>query len=260
MLLLCRISDLETAIRLAMSKDKNETSSGDQPTDDHQHIAALSRDIHTFVEDERARQQQRDTSDERRFKWERLTASLIGAYTLITAGTLWVTREQEHRQLRAYIGAQKSKGASPITANCQYCGIIDPAQQAQNNLIVLVKNFGLTPAYRPTNCFPPISVRVGQPFNAVDALKTIEKQCGARISTPTIWPQEERSYVSPMTDAHIELFKSVSAKEIDLYLVGLITYYDAFGDPHKTYLCYKYLLVNGLQAWESCPGSFGADD
>lgn len=181
--------------------------------------------------------------------------------TLVTYGCQdWLFRDQEQRQLRAYVGPQKNDGTPTITANCQFCGIIDPAQQAKSDLIVLVKNFGLTPAYRPTNCIVPIPIAAHEAFDAARGIKTVEEKCGSAVTRPTVWPQEERSYVSTLSDDAIQLFRKATAKEIDLYLAGLITYDDVFGNSHKTYICYMYLLVDGKQAWESCAGVFGKDD
>jgi len=188
------------------------------------------------------------------------TLFFVGGYTILTFCLVLTSRDTEHRQLRAYVGPQKSNGISTITAACQYCGIIDPAQQAKNNLTILVKNFGLTPAYRPTDCLLPIPVAVNEALDITSGVKMVEERCRSAVSRPTIWPQEERSYVSPFNEEHIELFRKATAKEIDLYVAGVITYDDAFGSSHKTYICYKYLLVDGLQNWESCDGVFGADD
>ena len=61
------------------------------------------------------------------------------------------------------------------------------------------------------------------------------------------------------------MIRSVRTKQFapyspfDIYITGFVAYHDVFGEPHKTYICFKYEFING-QDWFEDTGDVVAAD
>lgn len=149
----------------------------------------------------------------------------------------WVARDTERRQLRAYV--------LPSESNI--------VVSAPNNLQIhfVVKNFGLTPAYklRGWTC-----VIVGRFEKDVDGNIRLENSFPVppfdeKAAPPTtVAPQDTKNSIFPsFCDGAISRVRPVTSDEVAriqsgkaaVYLYGEQYYFDAFGAPHFT----KYRIV-----------------
>jgi hypothetical protein len=139
----------------------------------------------------------------------------------VGCGALFISRDTEKRQLRAYVTPSniKSDGTGSVL-----------------NIGFTVENFGQTPA---KNCsirgdakvlpFPLPHRYIFQIPNAPFKQKT---RVDPKIVSPSF---VEMKYV--LSDAHgVEILANDSSNRI--YMFGVITYEDIFNDPHITNFCY----------------------
>jgi hypothetical protein len=190
------------------------------------------------------------------------TLAFVGVYTIITIFIWCTSRDTEHKQLRAYVGlpGTDKKMFSFVCPDCELPTSMKDAE-SRDSLSVTFKNFGTTPAYRPTNCIRVVPIPINTEISTPKAMDALEK-CST-IKRRTIWPQEDATYHFTFDEPQIDIFRRVrrkqfgTYKQFDAYVVGSISYDDIFDKPHKSYICFKYEVING-QGWlVDCENVFG---
>ena len=191
------------------------------------------------------------------------TLVLVVLTFLTAVFAAYVTRDQEHTQLRAYVGPQNAD--KMLNYVCPDCAL--PASMGdvgdRDSLTITFKNFGATPAYRPDNCIEPIAVPINQDIDPKVALEKL-KTCRP-IRRRTIWPGEDPAYRFAFKEDTVDMFRHVNLQQFapyspyNLYIVGFLTYNDIFGKPHKTYITLKYLYLNGQHWFEDNGSEIAAD-
>jgi hypothetical protein len=179
------------------------------------------------------------TRDNHKSSRERVTAWLIGVYTIITAVIMVVaisqaviSRDSEHRQLRAYIGPVFN--SFRLTTKYAECEPSDTAIAPHTIFCYHFKNYGLTPARVPHNC---IVIYVGPVRGTLNETKNAELAGCAPNPTPTaptIWPGENRL---AMEETQFQEQIALIMAGNPGFLFGKMTYYDIFGDFHFTDIC-----------------------
>ena len=130
------------------------------------------------------------------------------------------------RQLRAYLGVSVGR-IEKFSAST-------PAEGS-----VFVKNFGQTPAYNLTQT----SVLLPERFPFIGSLRELLKsKAGAPKTIGVLNPTQDflAGGVSQRLYAEDEISKINEGKEWRLYLLGTITYRDAFEEYHYVNFCFDY--------------------
>jgi hypothetical protein len=181
-----------------------------------------------------------------------LVTLLILTFTLGAYGIQdWYFSDQEHRQLRAYVGLHRMPPNDPSTIIqivCMECdlapGDVAPPNEWKKRDYAksIIKNFGSTPAHRPRACTQTLPLPLGSTGPSPEKWEEIHKGCPNNIEfMPTLWPGEERPYASTVSAEWIKTIWKARTGQATAYIVGLIEYRDDFDNPHKTYICYKYI-------------------
>jgi hypothetical protein len=185
---------------------------------------------------------------------QRLTAhaTLLLAVSTVALATFSLIqisdfRDQERRQLRAYIGVAIGQ-IEKFTATTLVEGSI------------IVKNFGQTPAY---NIIDTGAAIVPAQFPFIGSLRELLKS--------NMIPAHAFALLNPTQDLLInivskrlytddEISKINDGREWRLYLLGKITYRDAFGEDHYTNFCFDYSAetIRTKQGVDICD-FYGAD-
>ena len=191
---------------------------------------------------------------------------LLAAYTAITLlllctsqQQLSVSRDQEVRQLRAYVGPTYNS----FGLCCPSCQQPITKPQAVPECIpgadyvpFIVKNYGTTPAERPVVC---ANVKAFSTDENPDARAQLTfNKCDEHAATvnPSIWPGEERAQ-----EAHIEDPASLGAAgNRRIYLFARLRYFDVFGDVRNTYICRKLVFNAGEFRYIGCNIEIHGDD
>lgn len=198
------------------------------------------------------------------------TLLFVMAYTVITT-LIWITsRDTERRQLQAYVGLHRGDNWV-INIRCKDCDGLPSTplpktlieRRDRDQLDFTLKNFGLTPAFRPRSCGMIEATALGSAGISVPRIREIFSDCEKRtdISLSTIWPGEERPYVALFTDKMADAIWKARIGQANAFVVGFIEYEDAFGKSHRTYICYEYLPPSGEQpeAVAACPNVIDHD-
>lgn len=181
---------------------------------------------------------------------------------IATAGLYYATRDlvqnaekTAEQQLRAYVGLKRDNII--IRTTCPDCNLAVPMPDGvleRNNLQVLIKNFGQTPAYQPYMCPAFLEKPVGGSVLKAEADKVFQ-ECTARapkIYISTIWPGEERNFRIDMAERNVATMRRVRDRSADAFLIGKIEYSDIFDKPHESYICYQYLYIDGTHNFSAC--------
>ena len=166
----------------------------------------------------------------------KITDTLLVVVTLVLAlatVALWrattelVTGEHNtaKRQLRAYIGVaigrvEKFSSSTLVEGS------------------VIVKNFGQTPAYNLVQT----SVLLPARFPFVGSVGELLSNAGPAKTLALLNPMQDflAGGISQRLYTDDEISKINDGREWRLYLVGTITYRDAFGEPHYTNFCFDH--------------------
>jgi hypothetical protein len=179
---------------------------------------------------------------------------LILIYTTIQGCQLSTVRDQEVRQLRAYVGTRIKELDCP---SCEGLEENAPAPSGTLNsptkdvVRFTTKNFGLTPAYNVRGCTNWKS------FGTGDVLPRDIKDCVNKDSagfSGVIQPGEELPDISP---AHVRDIIRARKDLGVLYIVGCMAYDDAFGYGQTSPFCYVYEPqgpgAGGIEGFAECP-------
>jgi hypothetical protein len=164
-----------------------------------------------------------------------------------TAALVRTASDTEHRQLRAYVGPVFD--SFKLTTTYADCDPKDTTIAPHTIFCYQVKNYGLTPARVPHNCFViylgPIRRSLNETKNAVLA------GCAPNPlpTSPTIWPTESRVVVE--ANQFQEEIASIMAGNFG-FLFGKLTYYDVFGDFHYTDTCRHIIHDAARFAFNPC--------
>lgn len=171
---------------------------------------------------------------------EVLAVVFILVYTGIQGCQLLVIRDQEERQLRAYVFPDH-----PVINNVSD----DTSIKATNpvSAFVVIKNTGITPAYKVVNilgaAFLPFPSRIS--FGSKSISESIVISSSSSFLPAGAPEQSGVVYVidagAPLSMQQKEALKNGSAA---IYLFGEITYYDTFGFLH----CTRYEYYTGGNA------------
>jgi len=217
-----------------------------------------------------AAQYQSANTDEAEYKrknlrWTRGTTVLIAAYTVLTIGILYVSRDQERRQLRAYIGPIGAQ----VGLHCLKCDValktVRLSDGIDNTVLIPLKNFGLTPAREVTLCAGFHDTKVNWTFRtSISDKRFMECERDDSVNrVGTIWPGDNVP-VSVIVD-YPDDFISASNVLTKLYFYGKIDYYDVFGEERASYFCFIYKLtkisdIKSIEQFLSCENPIGEDN
>ena len=187
-----------------------------------------------------------------------VTAAATVAYTCITHKQLTTAEDQEIKQLRAYLGFNLGE-KDAIRFGCDFASS-DPKKHSldechiDDKVLVLMKNFGQTPASQIETCSFFLPSPTPDRFDVSGAFKdAIEaRHCGgAWAPIKTMWPNESAPDGVPITKDAMSWLQRSTIGDGATFLLALISYQDAFGNPHKSYLCVR--LISMVSA-EDCGG------
>lgn len=162
------------------------------------------------------------------------------ALVLIGLGALWVSRDSEKRQLRAYVLVTDSGIAC---ASCGDTEIKFPTFPGTTNAYVMVlQNSGETPASRVR--VVSTWLNVGRPGAELPAHFTFPDArpdaLHSFFSSSELGKDEVGTSISPLTDRAVAALKAAGANTSTVFLYGHVDYCDIFGEPHSTAYCFKY--------------------
>jgi hypothetical protein len=146
-----------------------------------------------------------------------------------------ISKDTAKRQLRAYVGVDDFKvqiaslpnGYEPI--DMAKLGVVFP-----DNLTVVIKNFGATPATGVVAFMGPQAAPFGVHFPPDF---DYEAACTPRVANNIVsrhflLPGKSEPIKFPLPD--VRPFWAAERREMNIFLVGRIYYLDAFGEPHST--------------------------
>jgi len=194
------------------------------------------------------------------------TLIFVAIYTVVTWLQLVVVRDQERRQLRAYVGLRRDND-SIVKIICMDCDGLPstplPAFNMRGNrdiMFLKIKNFGTTPAYRPMLCVRVIAIPLKSDVTVEDAHSVFDDCDKKNVTWSTIWPNEERPNRIVMDDETIENLWKSRTGQAEAVLIGFIRYLDVFNDIHHSYLCYRYFKTLSEEGVETCANAADPDD
>jgi len=176
---------------------------------------------------------------------------------LIGIGALYVQRDTEERQLRAYVVL------TDFGVFCIECGdtvLHDVALLGiKNSIRYRIENNGQTPASKVTSVtswWPVAGSDAKLPANFGFPDHPIE----GRISQSDIGRDKTKDTASGIDDADIGTFKAAGDRRSTLFIYGHVDYCDVFGHPHTTAYCFIYARNGGthLPICESYNGEIPA--
>lgn len=173
---------------------------------------------------------------------EVLAVVLILLYTIIQGWQLWVIRDQEKRQLRAYVGTDG------LVFDCSIClqlaglpkgtpitePVTDVIDDRKNyKLLLMIKNFGVTPTYDIIAYINfqtvPVMELLRDDFSYAD--KTPERpksiiQYG--MTTGILGGGQEKQWRYPLSKNRIIEIARAARSDVGLFIYGHIDYTDIF--------------------------------
>jgi hypothetical protein len=172
--------------------------------------------------------------------WTKRAALLVAAYTVVTSGIFWVTRDQEHRQLRAQVGPVYDS----FQIDCPEClayianpnGLIPQPVNLVDEIDYKLKNYGLSAAHHIIRCNDFLPLR---PNEVSEWMRKQSRGCDSITGdvpvNPAIWPGEERDQVAQINDLRVAINVMTGVQKA--YYTATIIYYDTFGTRHHTHIC-----------------------
>ena len=212
---------------------ERDKSSEPRQTEIERIVASLDRLCDEYVRDNK----QQSAHDQHKTNREIWTVRLICLYTVITAVIMIIgisqaiiSRNSEHRQLRAYVGPIFN--GFKLTNKLVDCEPSTSPTEIFPHLIFCFryKNYGLTPARFPHICG---NFYAGGPN---EVKRYILSHCAPNPTptSPTIWPGEERHASEPNPDK--AQLSTIMVNNRGSFFIE-ITYDDIFGEPHFTDIC-----------------------
>lgn len=160
---------------------------------------------------------------------------------LIGLGALWVSRDSEERQLRAYILVTDF---GVVCQPCRDTTLTLPNFPGGLNsaLMMRIQNSGETPAshIKPTFNWWPVhrpSTQLPADFKFPD-LGAIDSQ--HLNSSSELGKDEHGDAIGPLTQAGIATLEDAPSDADTVFLYGHVDYCDVFGHPHSTAYCFEY--------------------
>ena len=194
---------------------------------------------------------------------EVLAVVFIFVYTSIQGCQLWLIRDQEKRQLRAYIGI-----IDDIILTCPLCDTANPGKPIRltikdifaNKISIQLQNGGLTPAYNGIVNAGAWQVSYGQglpkdfnyPYIPVPPTDFILPSLnGIGYLNPGEKSPVMVEIGAPIIQAIIQARRHI----ISLYFYGEVDYDDVFNVRRRTPFCAEYIPDDNPRAITgSCPG------
>ena len=222
------------------------TTTGNQPPQGSDNYRSIANEIKRLGEDYRTSNQKSDAQQHETLKWHKRTAYGVAGYTILTVFlviiakcSLDVARDQEVRQLRAYVHAVPGPTAHSDLSKDSINVAIKPK----------IKAFGVTPA---TYVNVPWALKLmSWPIRAEETPSYVPTHS---TTTSTIAPGEER-FVKEKTIV-------LSRKDVDdivagskrIIEYGTILYMDVFGCARFSNFCISF-TIDGLKDGngEVCP-------
>lgn len=163
------------------------------------------------------------------------------ALVLIGLGALWVSRDSEERQLRAYILVTDFGVVCPpcgdTTLNLpKFPGGLNSA------LMMRIQNSGETPAshIKPTFSWWPVhrpGTHLPAGFKFPDLGATDSQHLN---SSSELGKDEHGDAIGPLTRGGIATLQDAASDGDTVFLYGHVDYCDVFGHPHSTAYCFEY--------------------
>ena len=174
-----------------------------------------------------------------------LTLIFVGVYTVVSCEQLNVASDQEHRQLRAYIGPvfesfRISNGPNAEGVFTSFPSVVE----------YKLKNYGTTPAEQPVSCVGVVILKTESLDERIEEGNAECKRRG-RIKTilPTIWPNEERKNISGVESPALAVNAMLNNRA---FFLADIEYADIFNQIHHTYICRRVYMIFGIAAFANC--------
>jgi hypothetical protein len=168
-------------------------------------------------------------------------AAVAGIASAILSGwQAWIAKDNEHRQLRAYVIVTAARFAKDDSGRLQY-GLTDA--QGRHELLIYydVVNEGQTPAYDVMKL-----IDIEFPFTGKIEFKYTDGTAAYLPKEPTFGPVRTKYF----TDDEI---KSISSGSVELVFAGQIKYRDVFGDQWPTNFCFVHDAAPVESSFVFCP-------
>ncbi len=254
--------------------DTGECHAADQQTDNagyEQLSGAIADAIHTYRRDRRADERNRSSRERATIVVLGVTAilALFAAASAIYSAVIFTRqardfRDQEQRQLRAYLGPVFDS----FTFKCPHCdayianpanGVPPPSAQ-EDAVFYKLKNYGTSPARRTEVCAQLLAIV--PPETLYSKREHLFSLCDNRnIFNVTVWPGESRLEVSPAVST-MDMVAILQRRAIGVF-VGRIVYDDIWGASHNTFICRAAYPGNpreGELFFTECPNTPGPQD
>jgi hypothetical protein len=246
-------------------------SGGDHPTTEQ--INRVASAFESYTGQQKATDAKSAKHDRKIRRWTRAATAGALAYTLITTFVLIASirsiqetrrathyasvaaqaataqaktsEDTEKRQLRAYVGVLADFGIV-----CPGCANKDRAPKpddnmvtAENKITMIIKNFGLTPAYHPIICVDVKEKRLKENLTKNDA-DLLFLQCDhspVQFMAPTIWPNDNgRTVFVRLDNQEVAALIAVRKNTGSAYLFGRVQYEDIFLMKRWSYFSFQY--------------------
>jgi hypothetical protein len=161
------------------------------------------------------------------------------------------------RQLRAYVGLERKEHIiNLVFPECDINITKSISREVnRNEFKMLLKNFGLTPAYHVRACLGFLAVPAGADLpRAITSAKF--KYCqtlGPNIGVmPTIWPNEDRTYSLPLSGGDVKEITNIDSGAKAAFIYGRIEYDDIFKLRRSSNFCYQMVIIRKDVLYAGC--------
>jgi type II secretory pathway pseudopilin PulG len=197
----------------------------------------------------------RESDGKRDYHWYfEMTIAVVGIAAAIGAAffagkLFYITKDQERRQLRAYIEVQ-----APYI-NCLDCNQPNyapppptPGSENKNTITIQIINGGQTPASDiqvHTNWWPTkFGVALPADFNWPDLDTSSSGNLKPIVSVSTLGRDQQSTIATPITTKNdIQIFSDVASHRGSAWVYGRVDYCDIFRRTHSKLFCFEFNAV-----------------
>lgn len=189
-------------------------------------------------------------TDKRKHTWLEKFAVVFAALAFgASAWQGWIIRDQEKRQLRAYLAFHPNAGIETndgkqfgVHFNCLHPDPTNPSvndcREGKDSADIMIRNFGVTPALHPETCIYFQHAHTAESYDVKSAFELAANGCGRYLQRiRAISPTESVSNSAFLTAETLNALQRSAEGDGVTFLISTIAYTDVFGDRHRAHLC-----------------------